>query len=668
MKILLVEDDEVLSETLKSVLTRHHYQVEATGDGESGWQLAEMFEYDLILLDLMLPKLDGISFCQRLRARSAVNSTLPNARTPILLLTAQDSSTKRVAGLDAGADDYVVKPFDLNELLARIRALLRRRDSTASPLIRWGCLQLDPSTCEVRWADRPVHLTAKEYELLEILLRNPHRIFSQSVLIERLWSSAEIPTENTVRAHIKALRQKLKKVGAADPIETVYGLGYRLRQQVESPMGSDPDGPAQLSPSPSQPSSDPLQLTSDGRLRSQLAAIWSRHRGTILDRVREIEAAIAALQANQLTPEQRQTAHQHAHTLIGTLGSLGFEAAPPLARQLEQRFKGSASLPASDAEGLTQLVQRLRQLLEPEAVSAAAAPIALTANHWSTRPTAHPSTRLLIVDDDEVLIQAIRTTALAAGMEVSWVTSLTDARQQVACEPPDVVLLDLTFPDPTDSGYHLLAELSSRQPPVPVVVFTSREGFDDRVRVARLGGKVFLQKPVAPPQVMDAIRRTLQQSQQPEARLLIVDDDRQVLELLHTLLRPWGFYLTLLSDPCQFWPMLEQVRPDLLILDIEFSLCGGSGSGQTRLVREIATENSVWTELNGIDLCQVVRNDPDWANLPILFLSAHQDADTVHRVFMAGADDYITKPIIGPELVARILNRLERNQMTRSLQ
>ncbi|MDZ4872425.1 MAG: Response regulator MprA [Chroococcidiopsis cubana SAG 39.79] len=131
-----------------------------------------------------------------------------------MLLTAQDSSTDKVRGLDAGADDYALKPFDIEELLARIRALLRRSSATPSPVLEWGFLRLDPSSCEVTYDGKLLHLTAKEYGILELLLRNTHRIFSQSALLDRVWSFDEPPTENTVRAHIKSLRQKIKSRSA----------------------------------------------------------------------------------------------------------------------------------------------------------------------------------------------------------------------------------------------------------------------------------------------------------------------------------------------------------------------------------------------------------------------------------------------------------------------
>jgi DNA-binding response OmpR family regulator len=257
--------------------------------------------------------------------------------------------------------------------------------------------------------------------------------------------------------------------------------------------------------------------------------------------------------------------------------------------------------------------------------------------------TVEPKPRLLVVDDDVALALALVSEASSWGIQADIASNLSKARETLAHLRPDVVLLDLCFPESAENGFDLLTELTLEQPSVPVVVFTAQESFAQRVKVARLGGRGFLQKPVTPAQAMEAIAQVLQQSSKTEAKLLLVDDDPQILDVVRTLLEPWGFNLTLLDDPQQFWDTLEKTAPDLLILDVEMP------------------------ELSGIDLCQVVRNDPRWSELPVLFLSARTDIETIQSVFTVGADDYVSKPIVGPELVARILNRLERTKILRKL-
>jgi DNA-binding response OmpR family regulator len=226
MKILVVEDDDRISDAVEEYLSDQHYAVEVAADGQEAWELLDVFTYDLILLDVMLPQIDGVTLCQRLRSKGC--------ETPILMLTAKDTLANKIKGLDAGADDYLIKPFELEELSARIRALLRRGSTTAPPILTWGELRLDPSTCEVFYQEQQLGLSPKEYKLLEFFLRNGRRVFSRAQILEHLWSFEQIPEEATVKAHIRGLRQKLESAGAPhDLIETVYGLGYRLKEQPE---------------------------------------------------------------------------------------------------------------------------------------------------------------------------------------------------------------------------------------------------------------------------------------------------------------------------------------------------------------------------------------------------------------------------------------------------
>lgn len=222
MRILLVEDDTQLAEALTEALVMQRYIVDTAKDGEIAWDRTQTINYDLIVMDVTLPKLDGIRLCSRLRDRGY--------STPVLMLTARDTVLDKVIGLDAGADAYMVKPLNLQELLAQIRALLRRGQSGNSPVLKWGDLSLDPSSYEVVYGRSPIRLTAKEFALLEALLRHGKRVLSRAALIEGVWTWQESPEEDTIKTYIKNLRAKLKAAGAPkDLIETVHGVGYRLK-------------------------------------------------------------------------------------------------------------------------------------------------------------------------------------------------------------------------------------------------------------------------------------------------------------------------------------------------------------------------------------------------------------------------------------------------------
>ncbi|HEY9639511.1 MAG TPA: response regulator transcription factor [Coleofasciculaceae cyanobacterium] len=222
MRILLVEDDHQLAESLTEALVVQRYGVDLVRDGESAWDKTQLYVYDLIVMDVTLPKLDGIRLCERLRSHGYA--------APVLMLTARDTSLDKVMGLDAGADAYMVKPFNLQELLAQIRALLRRGQSGVSPVLSWGDLSLDPASYEVMYRRSPIRLTPKEFALMEALLRYGKRVLSRTAILEQIWTWQELPEEETIKTYIKNLRAKLRDAGAPkDLIETVHGVGYRLK-------------------------------------------------------------------------------------------------------------------------------------------------------------------------------------------------------------------------------------------------------------------------------------------------------------------------------------------------------------------------------------------------------------------------------------------------------
>ncbi|PNR96728.1 response regulator transcription factor [Petrotoga sp. 9PWA.NaAc.5.4] len=220
MKILVVEDEEKLANIIKRGLTEEGYCVDVAYDGESGEDYAKFAPYDLIILDIMLPKKDGITLCKNLR-EEGIN-------VPILMLTAKDSIEDRVKGLDSGADDYLVKPFDFNELFARVRSLLRRESFTKNPKLQVGDLVLDTLTREVWKGDKKIKLTPKEYNILEYFMRNPKIVVTRTMLEEKMWDLDFEGSSNVIDVYIRRLRKKIDdKDGSI--IETVRGAGYRLR-------------------------------------------------------------------------------------------------------------------------------------------------------------------------------------------------------------------------------------------------------------------------------------------------------------------------------------------------------------------------------------------------------------------------------------------------------
>jgi DNA-binding response OmpR family regulator len=633
VKILLVEDDTLTAEAIVKLLAvpqSYHppqpYKIDVAEDGQVGLAWAEAIAYDLIILDVILPKLDGIRLCQELRLRQHT--------VPILLLTAKNGIPDKVAGLEVGADDYVVKPFDPQELLARIRVLLRR-NQTPSTVLTWGYLYLDSANHEVRYGEQALTLTHKEYQLLELFLQNSHRVFSRNALIETLWAIDTPPTEGTVTTHIMSLRRKLKLAGAdAELIETVYGTGYRLKPLPASP-------PIPLSPSvadlPSMPA--PHEILQPQQTRLAIAHLWEELQDKVKARLPIFDQVLGALQTNRLTRELQHQAAQEAHRLAGSLGIFGFAQGSDLARSLETLLS-APNLTHAQGDALSKQITRLRQATQivpstqphfGQVISASRATQPnLTVN--SSRST------VLLVDDDADVAQQLCAEANAWNMQLESVADLAAARIAIAHQPPDVILLDLNFTHSAEDGFALLAELATQTPPIPTLVYTGKNELSDRLKTAELGGQAFLTKTLTSAQVLETVTQVLRQSSLQKigqnSTLLIVDDTEEDLAILHTLLQPWGFRLVTLSQPQQFWEVLEATQPDLLILDV------------------------MMPAPDGIELCRVVRNDSYWSWLPIIFLSAHTDSALLQRLFAIGADDFLSKPIEGSVLVPRILNRL----------
>jgi DNA-binding response OmpR family regulator len=222
MRILVVEDERRLCNIIKRGLLEEGYAVDTAYDGENGEYVAEVTPYDLVILDIMLPMKDGIEVCQELR--------LKKINMPILMLTAKDTVEDRVKGLDAGADDYLIKPFAFNELLARVRALLRREGLSKSPRLQVGDLVLDTLTREAWRAQKKIELTSKEYVILEYFMRHPNIVITRTMLEEHAWDYEFDSMSNLIDVYIRRLRRKIDERGRASLIQTVRGAGYRLRE------------------------------------------------------------------------------------------------------------------------------------------------------------------------------------------------------------------------------------------------------------------------------------------------------------------------------------------------------------------------------------------------------------------------------------------------------
>ncbi len=623
MRILLVDDDQILVQLLTTTLSQQSYAVDVATDGEQGWIYGSTYPYDLIILDWYLPKLNGIELCRRFREH--------NYDTPIILLTARGGSQNKIRGLDAGADDYICKPFDAEELAARIRALLRRLNCNFLPVLRWGDLQLNPCSNEVIYQGQSISLAAKEYRLLELFLRHSQEVLSVDDIIDHLWSSTEYPALATVRSHLRRLRQKLKQADFPhDLITTVRGQGYCLKPFPRNDAGTDK--PRLTS---NRPSISTEQL--DKRLQhlTTLTSIWEKYQSKRDQQLVTLAQAIDSLGVGNLDIGDRLSAIIVAHSLAGNLGQFGLDTASQLAKEIEQLLQDYLS---HNSEQLVLLAKKLTALREELA----------NKQHIMgqiSQKLAENSSLLLIVSDDHNFTEQLISEAKSQGIHTKVISTpelvrhWLSAKQTNQEQLPNAVLLKVSFAEdasqsPTTQEYlALIAEFKLLTPSIPVIVIADRDLFQDRLLVARHGGKFYLTQPVNPRQIIAVCQKSAQSSSFGK-KVMIVDDDIELLRILPNLLKPWGFKLTTLDDPRQFWDVLQAVVPDLLVLDIEMP------------------------HISGIELCKVLRTHPYWCKLPVLFLSIHEDAAISTQVFASGANDFINKPVFAQQLAHRILNRL----------
>jgi DNA-binding response OmpR family regulator len=587
MRILVVEDDPTISSLIQTILETHKYAVDLASDGQTGLELSDAYEYDVILMDISLPKKDGVSVCAEIRVGGNT--------VPILLLTGLDSPADRTRGLDAGADDYLGKPFDPDELLARIRALLRRGTAPAMPILDWGGLQLNPVSATVTYASQVVPVTPKEYALLELFLRNSKRVFSCSAILDHLWSYDGTPGEEAIRTHIKGLRQKLKKVGAAtDFIETVYGIGYRLKPIL--PPGA-----------------------------TLLKDAWEKFNGQVYEQVAVLEQLAVRFLSQDLQSDWQEIGKNIAHSLAGSLGTFGFSLSSELARQIEKLLSGHQDLTIEEGQWLFSLVTALREELEQ--------PMPINDIH-SFEPD--HTVDILLVSTDQDLNQSIEFLVGKREWSVQIVSTITMARSRLQKYHARSIVLASAIVVETEDVLRLLVDVNKQVPPVPVIALARSDVLEQAA--SHLGAYLSI-CPTNTAEIIDAVAQSITSAESSQTHVLVIDDDLKILAILQALLIPWGFKVTTLSDSQKFWDVLPIAKPDLLILDVEMPV------------------------INGLDLCEAVRQEADWSHLPIIFLTAHMEPNLIQQVFSIGADDFVAKPVVGPEIIARITNLMERQQV-----
>jgi diguanylate cyclase (GGDEF)-like protein len=362
-------------------------------------------------------------------------------------------------------------------------------------------------------------------------------------------------------------------------------------------------------------------------MRAALDRIWQRSREAALERVASLDAAAKALADGGLPVDRRRDAERNAHKLAGAVGTFGFWHASTLAREAETLLEGTTPISNAGIQRLATIATEIRRRLTTESPDAQAA---------DSMPSAQQS-RVVVVGDDASFRDRLAADCRSLGVEIIGAETLAAARARID-RTVHVALIDLTL---DGIGIAFLEELHREYPRLVIVAISHGDSFMDRVHVARLGARGFLQKPVRSSQVIDLLRNTVLASAADRPTIVTVDDDVDMLSVVREVLMPLDARIVTVLDPTTILPVLGETAPDLVILDVDMP------------------------QFDGIELCRVLRNDPRWAAVPVLFLSGRTDSDTVMRMFEAGADDYVSKPVRPAEMIARVRNRLERTRMLR---
>jgi diguanylate cyclase (GGDEF)-like protein len=363
-----------------------------------------------------------------------------------------------------------------------------------------------------------------------------------------------------------------------------------------------------------------------------LASVWERFREVTLKRVDVIEDAAVALLEGHLSPDHRRQAEREAAKLAGSAGTFGFPRSSQIARQIAEKL-------AIDSPGELDAVFISEQLLALRTdLEGRPQPVSSEADAFESGDTPV----FLLVEVDEELSERIVIDGEARGLSVILALSVEAARTILVTENVSAALIGLGSGE-GNPMLDFVAELGSRVPPIATLVITERDTFADRLEVARLGARKFLEQTTPARAVVDAAMIALRRTRGVSATILAVDDDRQILDALEKLLTRRGMKVVTLNDAVRFWDVLEETSPDLVLLDLEMPHFGG------------------------LDLCRVMRNDRHWAKLPVVFLTGHNDPASFQEVFAAGADDIVLKPFAGFELINRIENRLQRARVDQEI-
>jgi DNA-binding response OmpR family regulator len=633
MKILLVEDDQRLGKLIQDFLITESEIVDLVNTGIKIKEKLDQKNYDILILDVMLPDKNGIDICRELRKR--------DINIPILFITALNNQIDKIKAFESGADDYIIKPFDFQELLVRIKALVRREKITKSTTLTWQNLVMIPEEKQVKYKDNYLHLTPTEFRILEIFLTTPLRVFDTDNIINQLWDIDTIPTHNTLRTHIKSLRKKLIDVGLSkDFIETVYGIGYRLKatenkftqnSENKSLLLTDTDKKNQNTENQNQ-----LKVSKEDELQLLIRKMWLDNQESISQDCEKLRDFVEGKNSIDI-----KNAIIIAHNFAGFLGSLGYINAGSLSKQIENLLKDN-DFEIKNQEinaKITNLIHELEKDLFPEGK-----PI----QEKKEEEIFHSKEKIeiLVIDEDEKLANKLIMFIEHSQVLLSFCHSISSAKKYLQEKVFDLVILETQWKNLIDRENCLLNLLAEKKEETKIIIYSEDDSLENRLYCSKYPINAFLSKTNSLKVLWENIKSALTKKNNSDSivnplhNILIIDDDVRFTAVLREklIINQLPVNINIVSDSETFLDEIKKIKPELIILDLEMP------------------------KLNGLDICKIIKKDPLLQSIPIIFLTSNLASDTITQFLEAGGDDFISKSKIDLELYPRILTHLNRKK------
>lgn len=638
IKILLVDDDQDFTIFTQKMLGEKNYEVDILNEGKNVFPTLEENQYDLLIMDVMMPYSDGITICEQMRNN--------NYDIPILLITALQSKNDKLKAFEVGADDYLVKPFDWDELFARVKALSRRKESNSnnSSVLSWGKLELDNLTKQCKYDRKKIKLTPTEFNILEVFLNNPNQVFSVDKIINQEWIFKEVPTSSTIRSHIKGLRKKLSKVGAYNNfIETVYGMGYRLilkeklvkideeetlklqeENTLENKFENFPKNNSKTIVKEIDYNEVPENAKANKQrelLENAMSMMWKKSQKSVFEKVNLLHKYHQNLDANLTKEEIILT----AHSMIGFLGSIGLHKPSQICRNIENLLKNNSSSEALGRE-IYELSYTLNNLDNSH----------LNSEDKLNFKVNYLQKNVLIIDKKTPFIKDLCKLSFFWNLNITLINDIEEIKNYQNEFKFDAILIDPYNNTHQLTPKQILLSLKETYSSIPVVVITEKNDLEARLEATKFKVNGFIDKTILPGKAINMIYKCLNQSE--NNKILVVDDDTNFLRYFKSQIVDRNLEIITLNNPLKLWDFIETLAPELLILDVEMPY------------------------IDGIELCKIIRNDPRYYKLPIIFLTSNLNDETVDKIINVGGDDFIAKSKMKEELHYRITTHLKRSQ------